>query len=128
VTFTMPSGGRGLVVGDEDLLVRALHALLETAVKFSEGGETVRLTHEVAADSLRVIIESRGRTISTTAMPIFFNVFAIGETLTPGGDLGLGPAVAYRILSLFGASVSVENRAPSGIRFTISLKYAPSDA
>ena len=31
----------GLVLADENLLVRALHALLETAVKFSEEGETV---------------------------------------------------------------------------------------
>jgi hypothetical protein len=28
---------------------------------------------------------------------------------------------------LFGASVSVRNRAPSGIRLTISLKHAPGE-
>ena len=44
VTLTPPSPSLDLVLGDEDLLVRALHALLETAVKFSEEGETVRLT------------------------------------------------------------------------------------
>ena len=122
VTFATPSANLGIVVGDENLLIRSLHALLETAVKFSERGDTVSLAHEVVADSIRVIIDSHGRSISTTAMPNFFDVFSIAETLTPGGDLGLGPAVAYRILSLFGASVSVANRDPSGIRLTISLK------
>jgi hypothetical protein len=42
-------------------------------------------------------------------------------------DLGLGPPMAYRILSLFGASVSVRNRQPSGIQLTISLKDAAPD-
>jgi hypothetical protein len=82
--------------------------LLETAVKFSEEGETVRLAHKVVADSPAVIIESHGRTISTTALPKFSEIFSVEETLTPSGDLGLGPPVAYRILSLFGASVSAD--------------------
>ena len=86
-----------------------MRSLLETAVKFSEKRQIVDLTHEVVDDTTRVIIESHGLTISSTAMPKFFDVFSIGETLTPGGDLGLGPAVAHRILSLFGGSVSVEN-------------------
>jgi CheY-like chemotaxis protein/C4-dicarboxylate-specific signal transduction histidine kinase len=124
VTFALPSADLDLVVGDEDLLVRALQALLETAVKFSEEGEVVCLAHEVVADSVRVIIESHGREISTTALPKFFEIFSIGETLTPGGDLGLAPPVAYRILSLFGASVSVANLDSSGIQLTISLRKA----
>jgi two-component system sensor histidine kinase/response regulator len=110
------------VVGDEDLLVRALHALFETAVKFSEDGETVGIGHKVIPDSQQVIIESYGRTIPIPLVPKFFDVLSIGEAITPGGDLGLGPALAYRILSLFGASVSVANREASGIRLTITLK------
>jgi K+-sensing histidine kinase KdpD len=109
-------------VGDEELLARALRSLLETAVKFSVKGKTVGLALESVAGATRVIIQSRGLTISNTAMPKFFDIFSIGEALTPGGDLGLGPAVAYRILSLFGASVSVANLQPPGIRFAVSLK------
>jgi len=125
VKFARPSTNMGLVVGDEGLLVRALRSLLETAVKFSAKNGIVGLALEVVADTTRMIIQSRGLTISSTAMPKFFDIFSIGETLTPGGDLGLGPAVAYRILSLFGASVSVANLDPAGIRLTVSLKSAP---
>jgi K+-sensing histidine kinase KdpD len=123
VTLTPPPTGSDLILGDEDLLVRALHALLETAVKFSEEGETVRLAREVVSDSLKVTIESRGKTIPSPALAKFFDLFSIGEASTPGRDLGLGPPVAYRILSLFGASVSVANGDPSGIRLTISIKH-----
>jgi two-component system sensor histidine kinase/response regulator len=118
------SATQSLVVGDEDLLVRAFHALLETAVKFSTEGESLRLSHEVVLDSPRVIIEGRGRTIPGPALARFFDLFSISEAATSGGDLGLGPPVAQRILSLFGASVSVANQDTSGIRFTISLKNA----
>ena len=122
VKLVMPSTNLGLVVGDEKLLARALRSLLETAVKFSVNGGGVDLAHEVIGDTTRVVMQSRGLTISSTALPKFFDIFSIGETLTPGGDLGLGPAVAYRVLLLFGASVSVANSEPPGIRLTVLLK------
>jgi two-component system sensor histidine kinase/response regulator len=124
VTLSLPPAIHDLVLGDEDLLVRALHALLETGVKFSENGETVRVARKILPDSIKVIIESYGRSIPGPSMAKFFEVFSVSEASTPGGDLGLGPAVAYRILLLFGASVSVANREPSGIRLTISLRAA----
>jgi len=124
VALTPPSTDRHFVLGDEDLLVKAFHTLFETAVKFSADGETVRLSCDVMADFSRVIIESHGRTIPGPVLEKFFDLFAISEASTPGGDLGLGPAVALRILSLFGASVSVANLDPSGIRLIISLKNA----
>jgi two-component system sensor histidine kinase/response regulator len=113
-----------LVQGDDDLLVRALQALIETAVRFSDEGETVRLAREVVSGSPRIIIESQGKTIPGPVLPKLFDLFSVEESSTPGRDLGLGPAVAYRILSSFGASVSVANREPSGIRLTISFRHA----
>ena len=128
VTLTEPSAGLGLVLADENLLVRALQALIETAVKFSKKGGVVGLSGEVAAGSRRIIIESQGGTVRDAALSKFFDLFSIGETLTPGGDLGVGPPLAYRILSLFGGSVSIANRNPAGIRLTVSLRNAtPND-
>jgi two-component system sensor histidine kinase/response regulator len=113
-----------LVLGNEDLLVKAFHALLETAVRFSGEGGTVFLTQEVINGSIRVLIKSHGLSVPSAALSKFFDVFSLGEASTPGKDLGLRPAVAYRVLSLFGASVSVENLDPAGIQLTISLKQA----
>jgi two-component system sensor histidine kinase/response regulator len=122
VMLCPPPSGLGLVVGDEDLLARAFQALLETAVKFSGKGEVVRLSRDVRPDSIEVIIESQGRTIPTPALANFFELFAIGGAITPGGDLGLAAPVACRILSLFGAAVTVANRESSGIRLSVSMK------
>jgi two-component system, sensor histidine kinase and response regulator len=118
VTLSRLSGELELVQGDQDLLVRAFQALVETAVKFSTEGETVRLFCEPGS----VTIESCGRSIPTSALGKFFDVFSIAEAVTPGGDLGVGPALAHRILSLFGGSVSVANCSSPGIKLTISFR------
>ena len=63
VALSTPSMNLGFVLGVEELLVRALHALLKTAVKFSEEGGTVLVEHQDIPDSVRVSIESHGMAI-----------------------------------------------------------------
>jgi DNA-binding response OmpR family regulator len=121
VTIDPSCADLGFIQGEEDLLVRALHALLETAVKFSDENGVVHIADEVSPDSIRVVIESHGRSIPRQAIAKFFDVFSIGEASTPGGDLGLGPALASRILSLFGGKLTVANREPAGIRLVVSF-------
>ncbi len=127
---TLPSApiDLGYVFGVGDLLIKALKALIETAAKFSNLGAAVRLSSHSLEGGVQIVIEGIGRTIPAVAIPKFFDIFSIGEESTPGGDIGLGPAVAYRILSLFGGSVSVENRQSSGIRLTVMLKCAQPPA
>ena len=120
------SGGDAMVVGDEELLVKALTALIETAVKFSERNQSVQIAWKADSDPIIVMIESIGKAIPIDQISKFFDLFSIGEASTPGGDLGLGPPVAFRILALFGGTVTVANRDPSGIRLTMSLKSANS--
>ena len=116
------SCGEGIVLGEEELLVKALHALLETAVKFSEHGQSVRIACRADSDPIVVTIDSYGKAIPMDQVSKFFDLFSISEASTPGGDLGLGPPVAYRILALFDGDVTVSNRDPAGIRLTVFLK------
>jgi two-component system sensor histidine kinase/response regulator len=125
VTLQPAPAELGQVRGEESLLVRGFHALLETAVKFSEEGGTIRLAREVVPNSLRVIIESHGRTIPNSAIAKFFDIFSICEAISPGGDLGLSAPVASRILALFGSTVTVTNCEPSGIRLTVEFERLP---
>jgi two-component system sensor histidine kinase/response regulator len=122
VKLIVPATDLGQVVGDEALLAKALDALIETAVKFSEPGEMVRVSLESGPGLQRLIVDSHGRTIPEPHLARFFDLFSIGEALTPSGDLGVRPALAQRILSLFGGSVSVRNREQAGIRLTICLR------
>ncbi len=91
VALPLPAVSPDLVLGDEDLLVRAFHALLETAVKFSATGETVRLSSDVLPDSRRLIIETCGEMIGVALLPKFFDIFGVRDSRASGGELGLGP-------------------------------------
>jgi two-component system, sensor histidine kinase and response regulator len=124
VTIPALAPDRNLVIADQNLLVRALRGILETAVKFAQRGSSIELSLDRVGDSRRVIVETHGLEIAGPALSKFFEIFAIGEAITvDGADLGLAAPVAYRIMSLFGGSVSVANREdPPGIRLTVMLK------
>jgi two-component system, sensor histidine kinase and response regulator len=116
----------GSIFGSKELLVKAFEALLETAVKFSNAGEIVQVTQHPSENAIE--IESCGRSIPPAAIPKFFEIFSIGEAITPGGDLGLDAPVAHRILKLFGGTVAVENRDSPGIRITVFVPCAQNAA
>jgi two-component system, sensor histidine kinase and response regulator len=120
VLLQPPPPGLGVVRGSGELLVKALRALLETGVKFSNPGETLTLQKVNPSDSSTVIIGSKSGCVEESVMARFFDVFSLSEAVTAAGSLGLGPAVAYRILALFGGCVSLANRNPTGIQFTVS--------
>jgi signal transduction histidine kinase len=129
VFLEQPQGAAVTVLGEEDLLVRAIHALIETAVKFCDPGAGVRIASEAGEKGPRLILDSHGRAIPETTVSRFFDVFSIGEAITPGGDLGLGPALACQILSLSGASATVANYGESTVRIQIDfrLNTAPAE-
>jgi DNA-binding response OmpR family regulator len=111
----------GSVAGETELLQKAIQALVETGVKFSAAEETVRLSVQSSDIDTTLRIETCGRTIPGRVIDKFFEVFSIGEPITLGGDLGLAPALAERIIVLFGGRVSVENKQPAGICLEIHL-------
>jgi two-component system, sensor histidine kinase and response regulator len=123
VELELEPGAAACVVAKRDLLQKAMQALLETAVKFSKAGDVVRLKCQATPDGVEVLVRGAGQ-IPESSIANFFQVFSIGEAITPGGDLGLGPPVSQRILSLFGGSITVENLEPSGIQLTVILKNA----
>jgi len=116
-----------LVQGDAELLVKALAGLFETAVKFSGAGTPVRLTVEPGTEETAVNIQTAGQTIDPAMLSRFFDVLAIKDAIVPGGDLGLSPATAERVISFLGGAVTVENMEPPGILLRVKLK-SPGDA
>ncbi len=124
VQFAPAPPDLGLVHGVPNYLVRALQSLLETAVKFARSDTLVRISKAIARGEVRLFIEADGRGISPEFLPRFFQLLTIAEPITAGGDLGFGPAVAERIVTLYGGTVSVENLEPPGIRLVVRLRTA----
>jgi two-component system sensor histidine kinase/response regulator len=115
VRLQIPQFDSGWTSGDRELLTRAWQALLETAVKFSIAGDTVTVT----ANESEVVIDAPSGTIPGAALSNFFHPFGISEASTSAGSLGLDPAMAKRILSLWGNAVEIGNLAPCGVRITV---------
>lgn len=110
------------IAGEKGLMLKALQSLLETAVRFSKPGQSVKLACGKRETDVLLTMETRGRTVPADTIARFFEVFSVAESLVPEGDIGLRPAIAGRILSLYGGSVSIENLDPPGIRFIVRLK------
>lgn len=113
--------------GDSSLLVKAFYHLIETAAKFSSGGAAALRCRRTFA-SAEITISAEGRTIPDELIANLFDVFAVSKPIRDVGDLGLGPSVAHRILSLFGGSVTVRNDEPAGVSFIVNCRTAAASA
>ncbi|HBF34281.1 TPA: hypothetical protein DDW35_06930 [Candidatus Sumerlaeota bacterium] len=120
--------GLGTVMGETTLMIKALQSLLETAIRFSTKGNCVDISPTWESNDLLLRLDSDGASVPDDVLSRFFDVLGVGESITLGGDLGLAPALAERIISLFGGKVTVENRKPNGLRLTVRLKPASPQA
>jgi DNA-binding response OmpR family regulator len=109
------------LLGDSPLLVKAFSYLLETAAKFS-AGEPLVLRCRRTALSVELAISAKGRTIPDELIADFFDVFSVSKPIRAAGELGLGPPVAQRIISLFGGSVILRNDVPAGLSFIVTCR------
>jgi two-component system sensor histidine kinase/response regulator len=113
------------IVGEERLLVRALRSLIETAVRLSAPGDKIRLTAGCPA----ILIDGGGAGLAEGIPPGLFDMFPASAPASKANmleELGLGPAVADRLLRLLGADLRVE-RIPGpepGLRFAASWKQS----
>ena len=110
------------VSGDAKLFQRAIHALLDTVVKFSSSEQTVLLAWSEGEGSVFLELTAWGQKVPAGLLPKFFKVLGIREVIAPGGDLGLSLPLAERIITLFGGSLTVENLTPPGLKITVQFK------
>jgi len=110
-----------LVYGEETLLHAALSALLQTAIRFAKEQTSLVVTAELTDTQVLIDIEAQGWVIPAQFLEDFFGLFSITDSIVPGGDLGLAPPLAERILRLSQGSVRVSNLQPAGVRFQVCL-------
>ncbi len=116
VKLTQIPSGLGQVVGDWVFLNKALLCLIETVVKFAKPGEEIQIQGHPFATGVCLVMECRGHSLPEAELPHFFEALSVSKTLKQGGDLGLAPSVAARIISLLGGRIQIRNRQPCGIQ------------
>jgi two-component system OmpR family sensor kinase len=109
------------IQGDADLLIHAIHNLLENALKFSTSGSTVEL--RAFEDSQHIVIEvaDTGPGIPEDEQPHVWEELYRGQSSRGIPGSGLGLALVKAIIERHNGSVSLRSRLNQGTVFIIRL-------
>ncbi|MEX0322963.1 MAG: response regulator [Puniceicoccaceae bacterium] len=121
ISLELEPGDHTMVEGSESELSMAFQALIDTAIRFSDATSPVEIGWEIEEEHITLKIEATGYTVPEKYLGMVFDVMSIGESIFPGGDFGLGPAVAKQVISLHGGSVGIENRGSDGVRLLANV-------
>lgn len=117
-----------LVIIDPELIHRVLINLLENAIKFSPPGSQITVSISRHSESLvKVQIKDQGRGIPHEKLDKIKAPFyqADKSDTRPTGGLGLGLAIAEKILIGHGTSLQIESQENVGTVCSFFLKVAP---
>ncbi len=107
------------LLADPDRLAQVLRALIDNAVKFSDGRGRV-LVHGRRADAgvVRVEVADQGIGIPDADLPhVFDRFFQVDNTSTRRfGGTGMGLALVKRVVDAHGATIALETRLGAGTR------------
>ncbi|SHJ58740.1 signal transduction histidine kinase [Bradyrhizobium lablabi] len=107
------------VKGSPEMLNRAIRNLAENAINHTAPGTTVEF---VVEDNGTVSVSDHGPGIAEEERNLIFQRFWRRDRRKPGST-GLGLSIVQRIAELHLAKITVENRCPTGARF--SLRFMP---
>jgi signal transduction histidine kinase len=117
--------GVPLVNGDPSRLRQVLTNLVSNAIKFTARGQ-VTLAALPGNSVVAVQVSDTGVGIPAPALPRVFDAFfqvgdQVGTAGQEGRGVGLGLAIARRLVRLMGGDLAVESTLGQGSRFTITL-------
>ena len=108
--------------GNENLLFHVWNNLIGNAIKFDPPNGLINIKLHKKGDKAVFQIEDSGPGISDEGLKHIFDKFYQEDSSHKQEGNGLGLALAGRIVSLHGGSVSATNLPGGGCRFTVELK------
>jgi PAS domain S-box-containing protein len=114
------------VHADRERLLQVIANLVGNAVKFTEGGGSVRVTarsHD--ADSIRIEVSDTGCGIPAEDLPHLFDRFWHVQRNAARRGTGLGLAIAKGIVEAHGGRIDVVSEVGVGTTFSFVLRRAP---
>ena len=111
-----------LVRGDENRLHQVLVNLVGNAIKFTERGE-VKLSAACYGNELEISVRDTGIGIAAENLDIVFERCRQLDVRPGGGNtgMGLGLAIARKLVELHGSTLTAESREGEGSRFAFRL-------
>ena len=120
------------VIGDAQLLRRALSNLLDNAIKFSPEGSRVVITPKVGPDDAEgrwctVTVADEGPGLSDEAITHVFEPYWRGDQGVDRPGAGLGLTFVRLVAERHGGTVRAQRREPRGAVFELRLPRPPVD-
>jgi PAS domain S-box-containing protein len=113
-----------ILTGDSVRLQQVIWNLLSNAVKFTSRGGHVEVVQRQVHSSAEIRVTDSGRGIAPAFLPYIFDPFRQEDATSSRarGGLGLGLAIARRLVELHGGQISVESEGQGrGATFTVTL-------
>jgi signal transduction histidine kinase len=109
------------ILADRDRVIQVLRNLVENAVKY--GGSRIDVIARRAGTRIELAVSDDGPGIPEDAIDTVFGDYVqlSGSSSSIADGLGLGLAICRRLVEAMGGTVSAENRAEGGARFTVSM-------
>jgi PAS domain S-box-containing protein len=115
------------IVGDIELLRRAVNAMLSNAIQYTDPGGLICVKTGVEGENVLLTIEDNGSGISPEALPLVFNRFFREDASHSTAGFGLGLSIARRVAELHGGTITVQSAVGRGSAFSLVLPAAPHD-
>jgi heavy metal sensor kinase len=117
-----------MVRGQPLLLGQLLNNLLDNACKYTDAGTSIRVAVECEGSEVTMSVEDEGPGIAEADLPHVFEPFYRSATARRQGKsgVGLGLAMASRIATAFGGSLTVSSQPGHGCRFALHLQKQPA--
>ncbi|UUN29798.1 sensor histidine kinase KdpD [Streptomyces sp. FIT100] len=117
-----------MVAVDRGLLERSVANVVENAVKYSPGGETVLVSASALGDRVEVRVVDRGPGVPDEAKERIFEPFQRYGDAPRGAGVGLGLAVARGFAEAMGGSLAAEDTPGGGLTMILTLPTAAGPA
>jgi signal transduction histidine kinase len=123
VVANLDAAGGASAPLDRALIVRAIGALLDNAIRFSPEESVVTVTASLSAGKARVTVRDQGRGFAPGAGAHVFESFEVGAGVSGSrsGRLGLGLSVARAIVLAHSGSIQIVEDGASGGAVAIEL-------
>jgi signal transduction histidine kinase len=117
----------GTVRGDAERLQQVVWNLLSNAIRFTPAGGRIEIRYARSTADVELSVRDSGRGIGPDALPHLFERYWQGrDGPQPAQGLGLGLAIARRIVELHSGSIAAASQGEGfGATFTVRLPVVP---
>ena len=116
-----------VVIGDADRLHQIAVNLLANAIKFTPNQGSITITTSSDPTSARLVVVDDGPGIPADDLPHVFERFWRGANGDKATGSGIGLAVVTELVAAHHGTVTADNVAAGGARFTVTLPAAPAE-